>query len=204
MLLTYPKMVTHTILFQIAVVILVVVALWWYTNRTKFTTVVIDGTGYNVIQRDNTATNLETAQALHEIDTRIETLTKYINQMFPGNTISKHLSTRVLSEAEVSNGTTSYTVNKRDISMCLRPRSPGDAKKVYDINLLMYVVLHELAHVCNYNDAGVAVIGHGREFVRIFKFLITSAIRCGVYQYQDYRAAPQEYCDLRLNTTIVT
>jgi hypothetical protein len=37
--------------------------------------------------------------------------------------------------------------------ICLRNRDTQE--KIYDINLLMYVVLsRELAHVCNYTQAG--------------------------------------------------
>jgi predicted metal-dependent hydrolase len=38
----------------------------------------------------------------------------------------------------------SYTVNKRHVHLCLRNQESG---KPYPINMLMYVALHEIAHV---------------------------------------------------------
>ncbi|KAI9206568.1 uncharacterized protein BJ171DRAFT_597244 [Polychytrium aggregatum] len=64
---------------------------------------------------------------------------------------------------------TSYTVNKGTlISMCIRDRQTGE---VIPPNLLMYVMLHELAHVASASE------GHNGEFLENFRFLKREAHR---------------------------
>lgn len=107
-----------------------------------------------------------------------------------------------LSEAAIDQRYTTYTVDKEKIHVCLRTRDT--AEKLYDIDLLMYVILHELAHMCNYTVDGTPIIGHGREFIDKFRFLVLEAIKIGVYQYTNYKSKPQEYCGMLLSSTIVS
>ena len=67
----------------------------------------------------------------------------------------------------------------------------------------MYVVLHELAHMANYDKYGYPIQGHGIEFINIFKLLVTEAINIGIYNYSDYSKVPQEYCGIMLNTSVL-
>lgn len=77
----------------------------------------------------------------------------------------------VLSEVEFFWGDKSYTINKEKIYLCLVDEK-GD---YYDLNTLVYVVLHELSHVlCD-------EIGHTEKFHYIFKELLQQADKAGVY-----------------------
>jgi predicted metal-dependent hydrolase len=107
----------------------------------------------------------------------------------------------ILSEAAIDPRYTTYTVNKKDMHICLRTRDNNE--ELYDTNLLMYVVLHELAHLCNYDTNGNPIQGHGQEFRQIFQFLVTEAIKLNVYEYVDYTQNPKEYCGITISTTIV-
>lgn len=93
---------------------------------------------------------------------------------------------------------TSYTVNKRDIYICLKHK--GD---YYDINTLVYVLLHELAHMCNYDNNGNAIEGHGPEFQIIFKSLVQKAMSLNIYQYTNYSVTPKDYCGMTITSNIV-
>lgn len=65
----------------------------------------------------------------------------------------------------------SYTVNKRKIYLCLR----DEKKQYYPMNMLIYVSIHELAHVlCN-------EIGHTDKFHSIFQNLLDKAIQLKLY-----------------------
>lgn len=65
----------------------------------------------------------------------------------------------------------SYTINKKKIYMCLRDEN-GD---YYDDNMLLFVAIHELAHVlCD-------EIGHTDKFNSIFQDLLKQAIGIGIY-----------------------
>lgn len=147
---------------------------------------------------------IESANTLAKINERILILIKYLENSNPNNNVTKLLlknySPKILRETIPETNYTSFTENKQYISLCLRDRF--EKKQIYDINLLMYIVLHELAHFTNYNNFGFPITGHGEEFKNIFKFLIENAIKAKVYIYDDYRQNPQNYCGLNLNTTI--
>jgi hypothetical protein len=65
----------------------------------------------------------------------------------------------------------SYTINKKRVYMCLRDENDN----YYPMNMLMYVAIHELAHVlCN-------EVGHTPKFQTIFKQLLTKAETLGIY-----------------------
>lgn len=66
----------------------------------------------------------------------------------------------------------SYTINKEKTFLCLYDKN-GD---YYPINMLIYVLLHEVSHSLNTKD-----IGHTEEFYRIFDGLIEKSIKLGVY-----------------------
>jgi hypothetical protein len=81
-------------------------------------------------------------------------------------------------------GKKSYTINKDKIYMCLKDESG----EYYDMNMLIYVFLHEYAHFLNKDD-----IGHTEKFHKIFEDLIEKAEKMGVY---DSTIPPIEnYCN---------
>jgi hypothetical protein len=66
----------------------------------------------------------------------------------------------------------SYTINKDKTFLCLYDEN-GD---YYPINMLIYVLLHEVSHSLNTKD-----VGHTEEFQRIFDDLLLKATELGVY-----------------------
>jgi hypothetical protein len=147
----------------------------------------------------------DSANHLAEINRRIEILIMHLNKKYPNTDFVKNLvknyNSAVISEAAIDEKYTTFTIDKREMHICLRKR---DSKKdLYNIDLLMYVVIHELAHICNYDKYGNPIQGHGNEFRRIFKILVTEAINIGVYNYIDFTSMPQEYCGIVINTSIV-
>ena len=67
----------------------------------------------------------------------------------------------------------------------------------------MYVVLHELSHLCNYDKSGNPIQGHGREFKYIFKFLVEESIKIDIYQHTNYAVQPKEYCGIIISSSIL-
>ena len=66
-------------------------------------------------------------------------------------------------------------------------------KKLYDINHLKYVVIHEISHmICN-------EIGHTESFYEINKFLLKEALRLDIYNNHNYILNPINYCGNLLN-----
>jgi predicted metal-dependent hydrolase len=90
---------------------------------------------------------------------------------------------------------TSYSVNKgEELSICLKSKKTGE---LHNINLLMYVVIHEMSHFA------CPEIGHGPLFQKIFKKFIEVSIEIGIYNYENYYDNPVEYCGMDLNSSII-
>jgi predicted metal-dependent hydrolase len=82
---------------------------------------------------------------------------------------------------------TSYSVNKGEkVVLCLRSRNSKE--ELVEDNVLMFVALHEMAHICTKS------IGHTDEFWNNFKWLLKNSIDINIYTKQDFRKNPQEYC----------
>lgn len=90
---------------------------------------------------------------------------------------------------------TSYTLNKGDqIALCLRSKYNG---KFHDLNLIMYVVIHELAHVA------CPEIDHTPLFEKIFIFLLQKSIEINIYVQKNYAINPREYCGIIINENLL-
>lgn len=68
----------------------------------------------------------------------------------------------------------SFTEDKKDMFICLKDENG----QYYDVNMLMYVMIHELAHAISksYDDAH-----SGREFNENFDMLLQEAAKKGIY-----------------------
>lgn len=78
----------------------------------------------------------------------------------------------VVENLKLYKGDKSYTINKDKIFLCLYDEN-GD---YYPLNMLLHVLIHELAHRINYKD-----VGHTEEFYRINDELIQRATELGIY-----------------------
>ena len=91
---------------------------------------------------------------------------------------------------------TSYTINKGEkIVICLRSKLLSE---IHDINTIMYVVIHELAHVA------CPEFGHTPLFKKIFIFLLKESYKINIYTPIDYRKKPQDYCGMTINEYLLT
>lgn len=182
-----------------------------YTSEEKRIKSIVDGKTYTIRNGQGKSEEFlqESADALGTINLRIQTLIKFLDSKYKNNNEYNHIikklkenySPYMISEAAIDNRYTSYTIDKQDMYLCLRTRDSHE--KIYDINTLMYVTLHELAHLCNYSKSGVPIEGHGPEFRKIFALLVREAIQLNLYQYRDYSRNPQEYCNIMITSQIV-
>jgi len=151
----------------------------------------------------------DSANTLALINKNILTLITYLDQEYADDNgknyfikkLKQDYNPYIISEAAVDSRYTTYTIDKKDMHICLRTRDKEE--NIYDINTLMYVVLHELSHLCNYDKYGVPIQGHGREFKTIFRFLVEESIKLGIYRHVDYTINPQEYCGIMISTSIL-
>jgi predicted metal-dependent hydrolase len=100
----------------------------------------------------------------------------------------------VIYETDPKTKLTSYSVNKgEELSFCLTSKKTN---KLHDINLLMYVAIHELSHIA------CPEIGHGELFKKIFKKFVEISVKLDIYDRVDYNQYPVEYCGMNLNSSI--
>lgn len=120
--------------------------------------------------------------------------TKFINQY--NRSILNKFNYIIFRESTDNSKFTSYSINKgEEIVFCLRSIPDN---KLHNINELMYVAIHEIAHV------GCPEIGHTSLFKKINLELLKYAIDCGVYSYKNYNALPEQYCGIQLSNNILT
>jgi hypothetical protein len=91
---------------------------------------------------------------------------------------------------------TSYTVNKgEEMVFCIRSRKTNT---FHDINLIMYVAIHELGHIA------CPEIGHTALYNDIFSFLLKKAIELNIYKMDNYAVNPVEYCGMEVYSNILS
>lgn len=96
-----------------------------------------------------------------------------------------------MCENDIHSDSTSYSENKGErIVVCLR-----DKQKPYplvDENTVMFVVLHELAHLMT------TTVGHTPEFWANFRRILKDAVSAGIYQEVNYARSPVRYCGMTI------
>lgn len=202
---------------EVVLIILVLIAIILYANKFINNDIIliqseIDEKYYLVrnLSDKQTAANL-----LSEIKQKIISLVTYLNdkkndiQSYACNsnnpTICKNfrhyidlLNNRIknteISEGVGSDKYTSYSVNKGEqIVLCLRSLQTDE---LHDINLIMYVVIHELSHIA------CPEYGHTELFKQIFVFLLKISIKIDIYKRIDFLKKPEKYCGLLLTDSI--
>ena len=184
--------------------LVIFIYIFFKINNNKF--VLIEAyNGQKVLVNDG-ENKQKSANLLAEIIERIYKLRNHLKRnrdKYPDNQSCIDLLCENLNEErtqiyENSNSSeyTSYSVNKgEEIVFCLKSRkNPYD---LHDINLMMYVAIHELAHI------GCHEIGHTDLFKKIFAFYLEVAIELGIYKHVDYEIDPVEYCGMILSSSII-
>jgi hypothetical protein len=96
-----------------------------------------------------------------------------------------------MCENSIHSDTTSYSENKGDrIVVCLRDKAPP--YKLVEENTVMFVVLHEMAHLMTTS------IGHTPEFWANFRRILHDAVGVGIYQPVNYARTPVDYCGMKI------
>ncbi len=107
----------------------------------------------------------------------------------------------VITESPEDSRYTSYCINKGDeIVFCIRPKytmNMIESSSLHDINLVMYVGLHEISHIaCPERD-------HTTLFKQIFYFICKNAIEIGAYKRINFLQNPIEYCGMTIYESII-
>ena len=184
--------------YLIASLILIFIALYLFGYIPVYIKSEIDNRYYLV---SNTKDKQEVANALALLNKNVDTLLFYLDsqvKQYPDLKYATNIKKLLnqfnpdsLSENFLRLGT-SFTLNKGNlVAMCVK-----NNEKIHDTNILMYVLLHELAHVGSYST------GHSKEFIHFFRYLVNIAIKLNLYVYVDYSVSPTVYCGLTLDVSI--
>lgn len=107
--------------------------------------------------------------------------------------LKKNFRPNNITESSPGNKYTSYSINKGEkIVFCLRSK---ETDKLVDINTMMFVAIHEVAHLMTES------IGHTTEFWDNMRFLLKEGIKIKVYEKQDFNNVPVEYCGTQITDT---
>ena len=134
------------------------------------------------------------ANRLAELETALRRFVRDAAVAYPDDPRLRNLKRRwdgTLGEVERP-GDIAYSLNKRAIHVCVR--SPDGLES---FNTTMYVLLHEVAHVCT--DA----YGHPPVFWDNFRWILEVAEELGAYTYQDFDAMPVTHCGHRLGNNVL-
>jgi hypothetical protein len=167
-----------------------------YFNNLTYVKSNMDGRKYKV---RNIKTKDKAADLLAELRNRLERLYEHLKNKYGNDNqcvklIKKRFKPNKISETPEHSRNTSYSVNKGEkLVFCIRPRDKRE--ELHEINLLMFVAIHELAHV------GSISIGHNDEFYNNFIFLLKESIKIGVYQKIDFDRNNKEYCGMTITSS---
>ena len=177
--------------FIIGLSIVFIYLLYQYHYHSKIEKIVstIDNRDYEVQIKEDAQ---EAANLIALIRKNLELLVKHLIKSYSGDDRIQRLKENFkpdnIREGIDDPKYTSYSINKGEqIVLCLRTNN-----KLMDINTMMFVVLHELAHICTES------IGHTSEFWTNFKWILEESINIGIYKKQDFRLNNVEYCGMTI------
>lgn len=159
-----------------------------FTSELVSTVSTIDGRKYLVRNRID---KQKAANLLAIVRKKCTYLCEYLGDKYTDNIAVNRLINKFnpnnMIESSKNSRYTSYSINKGErIVFCIRSRD--DKEKLVKLNVLMFVALHELAHIMTKS------IGHTDEFWSNFKFLLQQAVDAKIYKNQDFRRKPVKYC----------
>ena len=152
----------------------------------------VDGNKYCVRERSK----LElAADKLANVNVKLKKLVKHVGKKYPNRDNCKRLVSKFnpkkIYETLPTSEYTAYSQNKGEkLAFCLNTKKNGG--KLIDLNTLTFVAIHELAHIASKS------IGHNEEFWNNFKFLLEEAEIIGIYQPEDYKENPKNYCGMKI------
>jgi hypothetical protein len=153
----------------------------------------VDGNKYCVREREKVQ---EAADMLAKITVKCKSLVDFTNEHHGEKENVKRLvggyNPQRVMETLPTSEFTAFSENKGEkLAFCLNKQREGVSNMI-DEHTLMFVAIHELAHVATKS------IGHKTEFWDNFKFLLENAKESGIHVPTDYKNTPAEYCGMNI------
>lgn len=159
----------------------------------------VDGEKYCVRERKNVQS---ASDLLARTTEKMITLVENLDEKYPEGggkenirRLVKKFNPKKIVETLPTSEYTAYSENKgQKIAFCLNKKK-NDNNNLIDENTLMFVALHEMAHVASKS------IGHNTEFWDNFTFLIEEAESFKLYTPVDYSKKNTEYCGMTITSS---
>ena len=158
----------------------------------------VDGKTYQVQDLPN---KQDAADLLATIQANIDKLREfYSHDEFksdrPAALFIERYKPQNMMENSITSGETSYSENKGEkIVLCLRDKTKPPNFPLVDLNTIMFVVLHEMAHLMTEELSSGR---HTAEFWSNFRRMLEDASKIGIYKPVNYSRQPQEYCGMTI------
>ena len=152
----------------------------------------VDGNKYCVRERNKIQL---VADLLAHVTNDLKKLVKYMGNKYPERSnitrLVNNFNPQKVKEILPTSKFTAYSENKGEmLAFCVTKTKTGNS--LIDKNTLTFVAIHELAHICTES------IGHKDEFWNNFKFLLENAKAINIYDPEDYKHKPREYCGMKI------
>ena len=153
----------------------------------------VDGNKYLV---KNMPDKQKAADLLAKLKAKLIKLAEHLAKKYPEDKRITRLNNNFkpdnISEGTEESKYTSYSVNKGEkIVFCVRDRKKPN-KDVHELNTIMFVALHEISHIITES------VGHTEEFWDNFRFVLRESIEIGIYEEEDYKNNPVDYCGMKI------
>jgi len=186
----------QSILLYVIIVFVLVMCLKIYSESDAYNLkcIISDVDGEKYCVRENSKMSLS-ADLLATVTQNCKKLVVYCAKKFPNDEkyqrlVQKFNPTKI-SETLPTSEFTAYSENKGEkLAFCLNKEKNGT--KLIDINTLMFVAIHELAHIMTTTE------GHKQEFWQNFKYLLEQAKEANIYDPVDYKKNPEPYCGMNI------
>lgn len=186
---------------EIIILLIMLILIVFYVHNQNFEVEYvisnIDGRRYLV---NNLPDKRKAADTLARLNNKLKKLIAEMAHRYPKDESVKRLQKNFVpdnvSEGSEKHTYTSYSINKGErVVFCLRSRDGSN--QFVSFNVLMYVAVHELAHLMTKE------IGHPPIFWENFKRLLQVAIDTGLYKHQNYAKHPTQYCGITIKSSVI-
>lgn len=160
----------------------------------NLTCIVSDVNGKKYCVRERSKSHL-VANKLAKAGQNMDSLITHLKEKYPEREnvqrLVKKCNSSKIKEILPTSKYTAYSENKGEkLAFCVTTQKDNDT--LIDDNTLMFVALHEMAHIATKS------VGHNEEFWKNFRFLIHESNEIHIYNPQNYKEKPQTYCGMTI------
>jgi len=186
---------------MVVVIAMLSYLLWQYISGGPGNIVVLKASDGNLYKVQDLPGKKDAAEMMSQIHGNLVKVVNYYKQEEftsdePARLLAQRFNPDAIMENTVTSGDTSYSENKGEkIVLCLRDKKSPPDYPLVDLNTVMFVTLHEMAHLMT---AELDAHKHTRVFWSNFRRLLEDASRLGIYSPVNYSRSPVEYCGMMI------